>query len=166
MNKLTKLYIKEIVSRHGVPISIISDRDSKFTSNFWQSLQKAFGTQMDMSTAYHPQTDGQRKRAKQALEDILRAFLNPHLSKHCMAESVDLLFAGVRFIEGFSKIAKPLTKLTQKNVKFSWDEDEEEAFQLLKKKLCSTPILALPDGSEDFVVYCDASRQGLGAVLM
>ncbi|GJS91123.1 putative reverse transcriptase domain-containing protein [Tanacetum coccineum] len=51
----------------------------------------------------------------------------------------------------------PLTKLTQKNVKFSWDE--EEAFQLLKEKLCSTPILALPDGSEDFVVYCDASHQ-------
>ncbi|GJT85038.1 putative nucleotidyltransferase, ribonuclease H [Tanacetum coccineum] len=71
-----------------------------------------------------------------------------------------------RFIEGFSKIAKPLTKLTQKNIKFSWDKDEEEAFQLLKEKLCSTPILALPDGSEDFVVYCDASHQGLGAVLM
>ncbi|GJX05993.1 putative reverse transcriptase domain-containing protein [Tanacetum coccineum] len=71
-----------------------------------------------------------------------------------------------RFIEGFSKIAKALTKLTQKNVNFSWDKDEEEAFQLLKEKLCSTPILALPDGSEDFVVYCDASHQGLGAVLM
>ncbi|GKA87987.1 putative reverse transcriptase domain-containing protein [Tanacetum coccineum] len=54
MDKLTKLYIKEIVSRHVVPISIISYRDSKFTSNFWQSLQKAFGTQLDMSTAYHP----------------------------------------------------------------------------------------------------------------
>ncbi|GKC16179.1 putative reverse transcriptase domain-containing protein [Tanacetum coccineum] len=63
-----------------------------------------------------------------------------------------------RFIEGFSKIAKPLTKLTKKTVKFSWDEDEEEAFQLLKEKLCSTPILALPDGNEDFVVYCDASH--------
>ncbi|GKA97173.1 reverse transcriptase domain-containing protein [Tanacetum coccineum] len=62
MDKLTKLYIKEIVSRHGVPISIISDRDSKFTSNFWQSLQKAFRTQLDMSTAYHPQTDGQSKK--------------------------------------------------------------------------------------------------------
>ncbi|GJU83816.1 retrotransposon protein, putative, ty3-gypsy subclass [Tanacetum coccineum] len=71
-----------------------------------------------------------------------------------------------RFIKGFSKIAKPLTKLTQKNIKFSWDEDEEEAFQLLKEKLYSTPILALPDGSEDFIVYCDASHQHLGAVLM
>ncbi|GKB64462.1 putative reverse transcriptase domain-containing protein [Tanacetum coccineum] len=71
-----------------------------------------------------------------------------------------------RFIEGFSKIEKPLTKLTQNKVKFSWDKDEEEAFQLLKEKLCSTPILALHDGSEDFVVYCDDSHQGLGAVLM
>ncbi|GKB98761.1 putative reverse transcriptase domain-containing protein [Tanacetum coccineum] len=71
-----------------------------------------------------------------------------------------------RFIEGFSKIAKPMTKLTQKNVKFDWSEKAEAAFQLLKQKLCSAPILALPEGSENFVVYCDASRKGLGAVLM
>ena len=71
-----------------------------------------------------------------------------------------------RFIEGFSKIAKPLTKLTQKDKKYAWGEDEEEAFQILKRKLYSAPILALPDGMEDFVVYCDASYQGLGAVLM
>ena len=73
MDQLTKLYLKEIVSRHGVPISIISDRDSRFTSNFWQSLQKAFGTKLDMSTAYHPQTDGQSERTIQTLEDMLRA---------------------------------------------------------------------------------------------
>ncbi|GKF67431.1 putative reverse transcriptase domain-containing protein [Tanacetum coccineum] len=60
METLTRLYIKEIVSRHRVPISIISDRDSHFTSRFWQSLQSALGTQLDMSTAYHPETDGQR----------------------------------------------------------------------------------------------------------
>ncbi|GKD04443.1 reverse transcriptase domain-containing protein [Tanacetum coccineum] len=71
-----------------------------------------------------------------------------------------------RFIEGFSKIAKSLTKLTQKNVKYTRGEKEEEAFQLLKNKLCSAPMLALPEGSEDFVVYCDASHKGLGAVLM
>ncbi|GJR90694.1 putative reverse transcriptase domain-containing protein [Tanacetum coccineum] len=71
-----------------------------------------------------------------------------------------------RFIEGFSKIAKPMTKLTQKNVKFDWSEKAEAAFQLLKQKLCSAPILALPEGSENFMVYCDASRKGLGAVLM
>ncbi|GJX96862.1 putative reverse transcriptase domain-containing protein [Tanacetum coccineum] len=71
-----------------------------------------------------------------------------------------------RFIEGFSKIDKPMTKLTQKNVKFDWSEKEKAAFQLLKQKLCSAPILALPEGSENFMVYFDASRKGLGAVLM
>ncbi|GJX08987.1 putative reverse transcriptase domain-containing protein [Tanacetum coccineum] len=71
-----------------------------------------------------------------------------------------------RFIEGFSKIAKSMTKLTQKGIKFDWGEKEENAFQLIKQKLCSAPILALPEGSEDFVVYCDVSHKGLGAVLM
>ncbi|GJT29473.1 putative reverse transcriptase domain-containing protein [Tanacetum coccineum] len=77
-------------------------------------------------------------------------------------------FAGYyrRFIEGFSKIAKSMTKLTQKGIKFDWGEKEENAFQLIKQKLYSAPILALPEGSEYFVVYCDASHKGLGAVLM
>ncbi|GJT19799.1 putative reverse transcriptase domain-containing protein [Tanacetum coccineum] len=73
METLTRLYIKEIVSWHGVPISIISDHDSHFTSRFWQSMQSALGTQLDMSTAYHPQTDGQSERTIQTLEDMLRA---------------------------------------------------------------------------------------------
>ncbi|GJT18342.1 putative reverse transcriptase domain-containing protein [Tanacetum coccineum] len=68
-----RLYIKEIASRHGVRISIISDRDSHFTSRFWQSLQSALGTQLDMSTAYHPKTNGQSERTIQTLEDMLRA---------------------------------------------------------------------------------------------
>ncbi|GJZ61558.1 putative reverse transcriptase domain-containing protein [Tanacetum coccineum] len=71
-----------------------------------------------------------------------------------------------RFIEGFLKIAKSMTKLTQKGIKFDWGEKEENAFQLIKQKLCSAPILALPEGSKDFVVYYDASHKGLGAVLM
>nr|GEU35713.1 putative reverse transcriptase domain-containing protein [Tanacetum cinerariifolium] len=71
-----------------------------------------------------------------------------------------------RFIEGFLKIAKSMTKLTQKGIKFDWDEKEENAFQLIKQKLCSALILALLEGSEDFVVYRDASHKGLGAVLM
>ncbi|GKB31169.1 putative reverse transcriptase domain-containing protein [Tanacetum coccineum] len=73
METLTRLYIKEIVSRHGVLISIILDRDSHFTSRFWQSLQNALGTQLDMSTTYHPETDGQSERTIQTLEDRLRA---------------------------------------------------------------------------------------------
>ncbi|GJT90909.1 putative reverse transcriptase domain-containing protein [Tanacetum coccineum] len=59
-----------------------------------------------------------------------------------------------------------MTKLTQKGVKFDWGDKQEAAFQLLKQKLCSAPILALPEGSEDFIAYCDASKKGLGAVLM
>nr|GEX58737.1 putative reverse transcriptase domain-containing protein [Tanacetum cinerariifolium] len=71
-----------------------------------------------------------------------------------------------RFIEGFSKISKPMTKLTQKKVMFNWGDKQEAAFQLLKQKLCSAPILALPEGAEDFVAYFDASHKGLGTVLM
>ncbi|GJR67634.1 putative reverse transcriptase domain-containing protein [Tanacetum coccineum] len=71
-----------------------------------------------------------------------------------------------RFIEGFSKIAKPITKLTQKKVMFIWGNKQEAAFQLLKQKLCSAPILDLPEGSEDFITYCDALIKGLGAMLI
>ncbi|GKA45145.1 putative reverse transcriptase domain-containing protein [Tanacetum coccineum] len=71
-----------------------------------------------------------------------------------------------KFIEGFSEIAKSMTKLTQKGVKFDWVDKQEAAFELLKQKLCSAPILALLEGNKDFVVYCDASHKGLGVVLM
>ncbi|GJU28016.1 putative reverse transcriptase domain-containing protein [Tanacetum coccineum] len=67
-----------------------------------------------------------------------------------------------RFIANFSKIAKPLTSLTQKHKKYEWGVEQEEAFQTLKDNLCNAPILSLPDGIEDFVVYCDTSSQGLG----
>ncbi|GKB52594.1 putative reverse transcriptase domain-containing protein [Tanacetum coccineum] len=71
-----------------------------------------------------------------------------------------------RFIEGFSLIAEPFTNLTQKKKKYEWGKEKEEAFQMLKQKLCSAPILALPDGTKDFVVYCDASLKGYREVLM
>ncbi|GJY63779.1 putative reverse transcriptase domain-containing protein [Tanacetum coccineum] len=73
MEKLMRLYLKEIVCRHGVHVLIISDRDSHFTSRFWRSIQEALGTNMDMSTAYHPQMDGQSERTIQTLEEMLRA---------------------------------------------------------------------------------------------
>nr|GFA41940.1 reverse transcriptase domain-containing protein [Tanacetum cinerariifolium] len=73
MDKLTRIYLTEVVMRHGIPVSIISDRDLRFTSNFWRSLQNALGTTLDMSTAYHPKTDGQSERTIQTLEDMLRA---------------------------------------------------------------------------------------------
>ncbi|GJZ77236.1 putative reverse transcriptase domain-containing protein, partial [Tanacetum coccineum] len=93
MEKLTRLYLKKIVCRHGVPVSIISDRDNYFTSNFWRSLQKALGINLDMSTAYRPQTDGQSERTIQMLEDML--LLRLHHMKLYTEESVDHLYAGV-----------------------------------------------------------------------
>ncbi|GJR50307.1 putative reverse transcriptase domain-containing protein [Tanacetum coccineum] len=72
----------------------------------------------------------------------------------------------LRFIKGFSKVAKSMTKPTQKKVAFEWGDKQEAAFQTLKNKLCSTPILALPQGAKNFIVYCDASHKGLGVVLM
>ncbi|GJY73455.1 putative reverse transcriptase domain-containing protein, partial [Tanacetum coccineum] len=71
-----------------------------------------------------------------------------------------------RFIANFSKIAKPLTLLTQKNKKFKWGDQQENAFRTLKDMLCDAPILVLPEGTDDFVVYYDASNQGFGCVLM
>ncbi|CAJ2651612.1 unnamed protein product [Trifolium pratense] len=71
--KLTDIYIAEIVKLHGIPSSIVSDRDPKFTSHFWKTLHDALGTKLRMSSAYHPQTDGQTERTNQSLEDLLRA---------------------------------------------------------------------------------------------
>nr|GEZ21649.1 putative reverse transcriptase domain-containing protein [Tanacetum cinerariifolium] len=71
-----------------------------------------------------------------------------------------------RLIEGFSLISKLLTKLTQKTKKYEWGKEEEESFQTLKWKLCSALILALPEGTKDFVVYCDVSLKGYGAMLI
>ncbi|GKA56918.1 putative reverse transcriptase domain-containing protein [Tanacetum coccineum] len=70
MERLTRLYMKEVVTRHEIPVSIICDCDGRFTSNFWRSFQKALGSRLDMTTAYHSQTDGQSERTIQTLEDI------------------------------------------------------------------------------------------------
>nr|GEY26368.1 putative reverse transcriptase domain-containing protein [Tanacetum cinerariifolium] len=73
MEKLARMYLKEVVARHGIPVSIICNRDPRFASNFWRSLLKYLGTSLDMSTAYHPETDGQSERTIQTLEDMLCA---------------------------------------------------------------------------------------------
>ncbi|GJZ60560.1 putative reverse transcriptase domain-containing protein [Tanacetum coccineum] len=92
---------------------------------------------------------------------------NPHRRRwRTIREMESTLKMYNRFIKGFLTIAKSMTKLTQKGIKFDWGEKEENAFRLIKQKLCSAPILALPEGSKDFVVYCDASHKGFGAVLM
>ncbi|KAJ0852299.1 putative nucleotidyltransferase, Ribonuclease H [Helianthus annuus] len=72
-DKLAQIYVDEIVARHGVPLNIISDRDARFTSHFWRTMQSAMRSQLNLSTAYHPQTDGQSERTIQTLEDMLRA---------------------------------------------------------------------------------------------
>ncbi|GKG13935.1 reverse transcriptase domain-containing protein, partial [Tanacetum coccineum] len=72
LEKLVRMYLKEVVTRHRIPVSIICNRDPRFASNFLRSLQKALGTSLDMNTTYHPQTDGQSERTIQSLEDMLR----------------------------------------------------------------------------------------------
>lgn len=73
LQKLAKLYVSEVVRLHGVPVSIISDRDPRFTSRFWKKLHEALGIRLDFSTTFHPQTDGQLDRVIQILEDMLRS---------------------------------------------------------------------------------------------
>ncbi|GJX81241.1 putative reverse transcriptase domain-containing protein [Tanacetum coccineum] len=90
LEKLARMYLKEVVTRHGIPVSIICDRDPRFASHFWRSLQKALGTNLDMSTAYHPQTDGQSERTIQTsginnlLEYALIPFMNPRSFDVCL----------------------------------------------------------------------------------
>ncbi|GKA74391.1 putative reverse transcriptase domain-containing protein [Tanacetum coccineum] len=104
LEKLTRLYLKEVVSKHGVPVLIISDHDGKFTSHFWKSLNKALGTRLDMSTAYHPGTDGQSERTIQTLEDIIKVALFEALygrkcrSPICWAEVGDSQLTGPEII--------------------------------------------------------------------
>ncbi|GJT86828.1 putative reverse transcriptase domain-containing protein [Tanacetum coccineum] len=139
METLTRLYIKEIVSRHGVPISIISDRDSHFTSRFWQSLQNALGTQLDMSTAYHPETDGQSERTIQTLKDMLRACVidfgkgwDKHLplcrSPVCWAEVGDSQLTGPEIIQETTK------KIVQIRQRLQAARDRQRSYANVRRK--------------------------------
>ena len=78
LERFCRLYIREIVQLHGVSVSIVSDRDPRFTTYFWKSFQKAMGTRLTMSTTFHPQTNGQLERTIQVLEDMLRACVLDH----------------------------------------------------------------------------------------
>ncbi|GJR38338.1 putative reverse transcriptase domain-containing protein [Tanacetum coccineum] len=128
METLTRLYIKEIVSRHGVPISIISDRDSHFTSRFWQSLQSALGTQLDMSTAYHPETNGQSERTIQTLEDMLRACGRKCRSPVCWAE------VGVVQLTRPEIIHKTTKKIVQIQQRLQAARDRQRSYANVRRK--------------------------------
>ncbi|GKE54125.1 retrotransposon protein, putative, ty3-gypsy subclass [Tanacetum coccineum] len=104
------------------------------------------------------------------LVDVKAAWFSYEFNKEEHEEHLRLILELLKkeklFIEGFTKVAKVMTKHTQKKVAFEWGDKQEADFQTLKNKLCSAPILALPQGAENFIVYCDASHKGLGAVLM
>src|SRR5919202_1970078 len=116
--KLARIYVNEVVVHHGLPLSIISDRDGRFTSHFWKSLQECLGTRLDISTAYHPQTDGQSERTIQTLEDMLRA---------CVID----------FGKGWDKHL-PLAEFSYNN---SYHASIKAApFELLYDRKCRTPL--------------------------
>ncbi|GJW47691.1 putative reverse transcriptase domain-containing protein [Tanacetum coccineum] len=224
LEKLARMYLKEVVTRHGIPVSIICDRDPSARDRQksyadlkrkpmefevgdkvmlkvspWKGVVR-FGKRGNSIPGFVGPfkignlTSGSEARSRDSSsmnskkkgrqrgpeftwerEDQFRKKY-PHLfskTRPSLITCPGSLFrcdpfwgCYKRFIKDFSKIAKSLTELTQKNKKYIWGEDQESAFQLLKQKLYEAPILALPEGNDDFVVYCDASHQGLGAVLM
>nr|GEZ81680.1 reverse transcriptase domain-containing protein [Tanacetum cinerariifolium] len=137
MEKLMRLYMKVVVTRHGVPISIISDRDGKFTSLFWKALHEALGTRLDMSTAYHPETDGQSERTIQTLEDMLCAYTTPFEALYgqkcrspvCWAEVKDAQLMGPKIIHEIAK------KIVQIKSKIQAAHDRQKSDANLKQKL-------------------------------
>ncbi|GKF24529.1 reverse transcriptase domain-containing protein [Tanacetum coccineum] len=158
MEKLARMYLKEVVMRHEIPVSIICNRDPRFASNFWRSLQKALGTNLDMSTAYHPQTDGQSKRTIQTLEDMLH-WSSSHITtaitvasrlhrlKHFTIESVVHLCVRPRYVGPF----KVLEKVRSVAYKLELSEELSRVHNTfhvsnLKKCYANKPLAILLDG--------------------
>ncbi|KAI3670108.1 hypothetical protein L6452_41749 [Arctium lappa] len=129
MDKLAKLYIDEVVSRHDIPLSIASDRDSRFTSNFWDGFQKELGTRVKLSTTYHPQTDGQSERTIQTLEDMLRS---------CVID-----------FGGSWDSHLPLVEFAYNNSYHS--SIGMTPFEVLYGRKCQTPVCWLEAGEKQFV---------------
>ncbi|GKB39636.1 putative reverse transcriptase domain-containing protein [Tanacetum coccineum] len=132
MEKLMRLYMKEVVTRHGVPVSIISDRDGRFTSLFWKALHEALGTRFDMSTAYHPETDDQSERMIQTLEDILRTCvidLGKSWDRHLpLAEVGDAQLTGLEIIHETTE------KIIQIKSRIQAIRDQQKNYADLKRK--------------------------------
>nr|GEU51470.1 hypothetical protein [Tanacetum cinerariifolium] len=113
LEKLTRRYLKEVVLKHRVPVLIISDRDGKFTSHFWKSLSKALGTRLDMSTAYHPETDGRSERTIQTLEDIIKTALFEALYGCKCRSPIYWAEVGDRQLTGLEIIHETIEKIVQ-----------------------------------------------------
>ncbi|GJR34508.1 putative reverse transcriptase domain-containing protein [Tanacetum coccineum] len=137
LDKLARLYLKEVVLRHGIPVSIICDRDPRFASNFWRSLQNALGTNLDMSTAYHPQTDGQSERTIQTLEDMLRAcaidFGKALYGRKCRSP-VCWTEVGEAQILGPELIQETTEKIIQIKQRMQAARDRQKSYADLKRK--------------------------------
>ncbi|GJW37680.1 putative reverse transcriptase domain-containing protein [Tanacetum coccineum] len=138
MEKLARMYLKEVVTRHEIHVSIICDRDPRFTSNFWRSLQKALGTSLDMSIAYHPQTNRQSDRTIQTLEDILCACVinfgkalygRKRRSPACWAEVGQVQLTGPEIGHETTK------KVIQIKQKMQAARDQKKSYADLKRKL-------------------------------
>ncbi|GKE58526.1 putative reverse transcriptase domain-containing protein [Tanacetum coccineum] len=140
--------LNKLIVKNRYPLPRIDDL-------FNQLQGSSIYSKIDLRSGYHQL----REREQDIHEEHLKAILELLKKEKLYAK-----FSKCEF--RISKIAKSMMKLTQKGIKFDWGEKEENAFQLIKQKLCSAPILAFPEGSEDLVVYCDASHKGLGAVFM
>ncbi|GJW33262.1 putative reverse transcriptase domain-containing protein [Tanacetum coccineum] len=134
MDKLARMYLKEVVTRHGIPVSIIYDCDPKFASNFWRSLQKALGTSLDMSTVYHPQTDGQSERTIQTLEDMIRACVIDFGNRRKCHSPVCWAKVGEVQLTGLEIVQKKTEKVIQIKQRTQATRDQQKSYTDLKRK--------------------------------
>ncbi|GJS28062.1 putative reverse transcriptase domain-containing protein [Tanacetum coccineum] len=132
LEKLSRMYLKEVVTRHGIPVSIIYDRDPRFTSHFWRSLQKALGTSLAMSTAYHPKTNGQSERTIQTFEDMLPPFEALYgrkcRSPVCWAEVGEVQLTGPEIVQETTE------KIVQIKQRIQAARDRQKSYADLKRK--------------------------------
>ncbi|GJU92191.1 putative reverse transcriptase domain-containing protein [Tanacetum coccineum] len=134
LEKLMRQYLKEVVSRHGVPVLIISNRDGKFTSHFWKTLNKALGTRLDMSTAYHPQTDGQSERTIQTLKDIIKAAPFEALYGRKCRSPICWAKVGDRQLTGLEIIHETTEKIVQIKSRIQAARDHQKSYVYLRRK--------------------------------
>ncbi|GJT20668.1 putative reverse transcriptase domain-containing protein [Tanacetum coccineum] len=159
-----RLAPSEMLRRNFNQLQELGDREVIITeSKGWKLSQDAFRTSILQFLGHLINSQG--LHVDPAKIEAVNNWASPTIPTE-ICQFLGLSGYYCRFIKDFSKIAKSLTELTQKNKKYIWGEEQETAFQLLKQKLCEAPILALPEGNNDFVIYYDASHQGMGAVLM